>query len=456
MKNYVKSKPRILETLLKNFISIIIFLFLSFLLFNLYLAHKKHTYDKVTNFVHDYADVSMYASNLAFRLSVEDLSTEKRQGLLSSQSELFKDIRKRMSSRKEIFLEIYSEDEVKVFEKNLEIVLNPTDHSQEYIQAIEDAYINLLVFSKKHSERSDGEFIKSIILVVVFLLINISLLTYYTFRKLHELVYPLIRITEDAEKLSITDGNMKITLVENYYEYYKLSISLKEMLQRIQYENKVTASSAASNSVGHLVESIAHAVNNPLATIATSLKILQKKYKKTNEHEDLVTELDMCMGQINQITEITLKMKSLINTSTKSISEDFDTENIGNFIKMLYLNRFIERDIKFNLIKECDLIHGKEEVIINVLVNLVDFILSENKDKSGFVIDLKFEKTNEQYILKLHNSGGDFNEHYIYSLLLGNGEKGSFDLYSSKKLAEDHGYNLHYNLDPKSEFILVI
>jgi two-component sensor histidine kinase/energy-coupling factor transporter transmembrane protein EcfT len=457
-------KPKILPSLLKLIIINFSVMLVSFIALNLYFAISLRSYEKASNFIHDYADLTQYGTTLFIKLRVAQNSNDKKEvtRIVALLESLAGDVDNRIEERRNSFEEIYTNKEVSDFEGYLSPLTSKNNEnllilSKEMISKkeshLEDSYISVLSFSNRHSEKMKGAFVYGLIIASIVLIIFIFVVLFFLRTKIVEIIAPLKDLTSVAEKLSISEEKLDIKINHEYYEYHILAISIRDMYQRVTYENRKESSESASNSVSHLVENIAHAINNPLATIATSLMLVKKKFKN-NEDSFLLSEIDICLEQVNRVTEITLKMKSLISTSAKLEPSHFPVKNVNMLINLLYFNRFLEKKVKFESAEDMEF-YGKEEVITNIIISLIENSLIHNNNNDP-LISFSVVENDGSWLLNIHDNGDVPPLMDIYQYFLGDSTDKGVGLFTARKLAEENGYTLFYNESPQKEFVLEI
>lgn len=451
------AKRKILPELLKVNALCFVVIFVSFIVLILFLAINLRRYQDISYYVHDYADLTQYKTTQVLKMLSS--TNNELESIHTSLEKFSIDLNTRVQNRYSSFLSVYSKEELEDLSNYLKFLseanLGQSDEELKNVMSkLEDSYVYILRFSNLHKERMESAFVKSLFIAVSVLILFIGFVLFVLKRKITEIIEPLKDLTAVAEKLSISDEKLNLNLNYDYYEYKVLALSFRDMFQRINYENRVSSTETASTSVSHFVENIAHAVNNPLATVATSLTLV-KKYAEKQDIEYVLNEAEMSLGQISRITMITHKMKSLINTSSKKESKEFEFNNIVTFIDLLYFNRFFEKNIKFTFPREDILIYGKEEIITSVLITLVENAIFYN-DSAQPEIELSVLNTDNAWLIKIYDNGKVADPQDIYAHLLGDADSVSLGLYTSRKMAEDSGYNLYYDIDPRKEFVLEV
>ncbi|MFT6632003.1 MAG: light-regulated signal transduction histidine kinase (bacteriophytochrome) [Bacteriovoracaceae bacterium] len=181
--------------------------------------------------------------------------------------------------------------------------------------------------------------------------------------------------------------------------------------------------------------------------------VVKKKYKN-NGDDYIAKELEVCLEQVNRVTEITLKMKSLISSSEKTNSSYFPSKNLNMLINLLYFNRFLERKIKFQPAEDIE-IYGKEEAITNILISLIENALAHNSSEEPYITFNVVEKK-DRWLLTVHDNGEVAPIMDIYQYFLGDASGKGMGLFTARRLAEENGYRLFYNESPQKEFVIEI
>lgn len=456
------TNKKILPTLLRVNIFTLSIIFLSVVFYNVYLALMIRSFDKVSTGIHDIADLSQYAISLV--LQKKSLrQDESPSEIIESTIRFEEDLKIRLKNRKSDFVEVYSEQEYEEFIKNVAVMINLTDYIKNenidrLLDMLEESYVAILQFSAKHHDVIDDFFITKLQLLVASFILLILLILGVLVKRIKSIIYPLKEITHLSENLTIAaDGNNEISFKKNYgyYEYQVLMRSLEDMHRRIHYENRMKAHESASESVGHFAENLAHSINNPLAIIATSIKMLNK-FAKKSDNQLILSETNQVLDEIQRITDITHKMKSLINSSSKSEAENFKAFNLITTINLLFFNRLFEKNIQFFYDKDIDLVlFGKEEIISQIIVTLVENSIKYcDADKPK--IELIFEDQESCFFVHVRDNGSAPSESFMEKNMSGKVNTQSLGLFTANKSADENGYKLEYFSSPIKEFILTI
>lgn len=461
------SNKKILPSILKINIFALIVIFGSVVYLNVNIALKIRDYEKVNNSIHDFSDLAQYAITLA--LKVKYLKKDEsllRQKYLESIKKFEYETAFRLNVRKDDFLKIYPEDTYRDLQKailpmtQLQMKINETININDLLDELENSYILILKFSAEHGQLIDDFLSMKIKVLGVVLIVIIIFVLLALHSKIKNIITPLKRITRLSQKLSISanssiDADSSHDKIYDYEEYQILAGSLREMHQRIHYENRVTSHESAASLVGNFAENLAHLINNPLAIIATSVKIIHKK--SLQENLNFVTnETALILTELKRITDITHQMKSLIHSSAKSEPEYFKVGNLLTSIHLLFFNKFFERNIKFNhnLVLDTE-IFAVENVVGQIISSLIENAIEYNDAKPP-VIDLLMNSKENYITLSVRDNGSPPKHELILEKMNGNQNNISdLGLYTCALSAKKHGYSLTYNNSPK-EFILTI
>lgn len=445
-------KKSITKDLIKvNILSLTIILF-TFITLEITSNITIQRYEKLTYFLHNFADIAQtkitelykYKYEKNKNLTLENLSN-LNINLLKLKNDLFTNYKDLLSNKHKDYLK-----------KNLDVLMNLNiNNDTNLINDTENAYISILILADKIENKKSkfyerGTIFFSIVLLIIFL-ITIFILT----RKIKTLTLPLIQIRDNAKKLSISNESIFIETDYGHQEFSDLANTFKEMHQRVLYENRISSNKSATEFVSYLSENLAHTINNPLAVIATTVKIIKKKAIK-NDDKFIISEMDAITNELERITETTHKMKRLIHTSSREESDFFDPSNISTNINLLFFNKFFEKNINFQVIIDFEgLIFAKENILNQIVMTLIDNAIKYNDNEKPEII-LRISKENENFKISVSDNGTTIDDFVIYQHFLGESNTENFGLYTTRKLATENGYDFSYSSNPIKEFILMI
>ena len=159
-------------------------------------------------------------------------------------------------------------------------------------------------------------------------------------------------------------------------------INEKESLQQLNFNQSKLA------SLGELVASIAHEINNPLAVISGRADILKTRIKTgKTDHESMMKNIEMIQATVFRTTSIIKSLKKLAKNDNNSELELVSITEIIEDIVNISHQKLLQANINFNWSNEVPgetFIKGDytqlSQVFVNLLTNAVDAV-ENNEDK---------------------------------------------------------------------------
>jgi signal transduction histidine kinase len=451
---------KILPVLLRNSIAMLCIVFVTFVAIVAYLSLTFRNYEKVTDHLHNFADLGQIAITHVIKLDHlnPDVVNEEKQELVKFDRhvlELF-------TLAKDDFLKVYTTVEFKKIKKvilllgDISSLINQSDRKfKNAIEQIEEIYYTILKIKHNHISEKNFQVRNNIIFSFIFLLVTMITVYFRLSFKIRTIITPIKELVDIAGKLSITKNKIEIDNKYKYVEYRLLASALRDMHQRMTYESRVSSQESTTSFLSDYSENLSHSINNPLAIIATTVKILKRQALK-NDDTKMIFEMDIMLNEVDRVSKITSMMKSLIHTSSKLSAARFEARNIGSSINLLFFNKFFDKSIKFTQsIDEKMIIYCIEAIVIHVVVSLVDNAI-KYIDSVDPEISLVITSVDHGISISVRDNGAAPPEAEIYKCLLGDSKVSNLGLFSSRRLAEENGYRLFYNESPVKEFVLEI
>jgi len=447
------NKKTIFKSILKLNIIASILVFIAVISLNVFLVSMISRFEKMSTDLHNYADLSQYAITL--------LSNTNKKAVQLELKELTMQVKELNDRTKDNYISVLDENVYLRFNSSInsfQYLLQYLDdeiNQKEAIAQIEHGYIGFLITTNRFSIYK-AEMINVNMIILICSLIAIFILTiYYLRRRIGVILNPLSELTTIAKSLTISSNQISFEKDYNYIEYDILFTNMKEMHRRIVYESKMRSHDSATGLLSDFTENIAHSINNPLAIIATSVKILQKKAIKS-EDEFSLNETDSILDEIERITETTHKMKRLIKSNQDEEDQLFKVNNLFTLVNLLYFNKIFEKGVKFKNNLDLNIsIFAKEGIISQIICSFLDNALSYVSSEDP-LIELDIDIHSTSVIISIHDNGAVVPASEIEEQLSGTSEFSHLTLFSSKRAAEENGYKLYYKDYPKKEFILEI
>ena len=220
--------------------------------------------------------------------------------------------------------------------------------------------------------------------------------------------------TEEIEVLKMLAHNIALAF-DNGDAYTKLQDFSSSLEQIVDERTKALIQSESLAAVGRLAAGVAHELNNPLASVMSTLEYQVDHLK---ENEELRDDLTFTLSELRRARDI---VKSLLDTSrqrdeTKELV-DIHTP-IEDALKVLhnqYKNKKITIDRQFNA--EHHLIRGSTPRLCQVFINIIKNAIDAIGEKDGHIV---IQTTNE--ILSSQNQDSGRSRNVIVCRINDNGE----------------------------------
>jgi two-component system NtrC family sensor kinase len=221
--------------------------------------------------------------------------------------------------------------------------------------------------------------------------------------------------TEETEILKMLANNIALAF-DNGAAYTKLkdfSLSLEKLVDE---RTRALIQSESLAAVGRLAAGVAHELNNPLASVMSTLEF---QIDHLGENEELRDELTFSLGELRRAGDI---VKSLLDTSRQreETKELIDIHTpIEDALKVLY-NQYKNKKItivrKFNA-KE-SLIRGNTPRLCQVFINIIKNAIDAIGEKDGHI----FIETANESIPAQHKDASRTHGHMIACRIRDDGE----------------------------------
>lgn len=458
LRYHIENKRKIYDSLLKSILFNIFGVFGTLLVIFGATIFALNRYDFVLLNLHNYADHAQYALTMGISMRENGVSLKEDEQKINDFIDNMNDL---VANNRSVFKGVmsskdysYYENSVNEMNKQLKECLI-TEDLELNIEAIENQYINFLRLSGSLTRERESFLNYAMVVAIILNLFFIFIFIMSAKNRLRKLVDPLKKITDSAREYGI--GKSFDVLKESYdfVEYEILSSTLVELDKKIKYQSRIQNQNSASTSISELTQSITHTINNPLAIIESSSRVIKKMIQK-EKYGMINDEVENINNAVKRITTITHKMKNMIYAQEKEDNTKFEFENIETQVNMIYFNKMFEKGIKFEALNRSDkFIYGKENTIINIIMSLVENAIHYGADSEA-LIRLTLENDDLYYYLKVHDSGDPVSESIIHGYFEGDEQSTSLGLYTAYKHAEENNYSLSYQSSPEKEFILKI
>ena len=245
-------------------------------------------------------------------------------------------------------------------------------------------------------------------------------------------------------------------------------LGIAEDLTEIHAMKKSMINNAKMSALGEMAGSVAHEINNPLAIIMASIKMMNKVIASKKSAEEKFAMMSEVADEVEKTTvriaKIVTGLRSFARESSHDPMVQVDIDQVISDTVSLCQEKFKQKDI--------DLIYEKEnpelvtcrpvqlsQVLMNLLGNAADAI--ENLEEKW--IKIQVIKCNGSLQLLVTDSGSGIPEHYLKSMFnpffttKPAGKGTGLGLSISKGIMESHKGTLEYRLNENhTQFVLTL
>jgi C4-dicarboxylate-specific signal transduction histidine kinase len=413
--------------------------------------------DNAVTALHNFADQTQYSS------AVYTKSFNEKDG---SELEIFvEQINENYRENKGNIFELFpeKENEIKNAISPMQNILKSFKENKETAdisEQLEESFLTFIIINKEllvHKKKM----LDFSLYVSLGILLSLLIIIFFVMRKiLLRITMPLEILTNEANSLSLSTKGSQITLNNSFYEYEVLTGTFQLMSERLLVQNKITSNESGANKAGELAENLAHTINNPLAIIGTSAKLIERMALKVSA-ENIIAEAKEIMANVTRITDTSHQIKTLIYSSDKVEYTKFQIRNIVSALNLLHFSRLFNNDIELIIeANEDEYISGKESIVLQVvstlIQNTIDFLINDS-DKStnkNIVLKVKSNSANNTVIEILDNGSSIEQEVMLSYFKDASSQKMNF--YAANELATKNDYALHFESKPEKKFILTL
>ena len=197
-----------------------------------------------------------------------------------------------------------------------------------------------------------------------------------------------------------------ISTLEN--ENNDLKQQLKSIIEHENLRDEIVFQQSRMASMGEMISNIAHQWRQPLMEMSTLIMNLEAQVKVVGSisNDDILQTTEKSTNVIKYMSQTIEDFRNFFATN-KSKETFFIAEQISTIINMMK-SIFVSKNIKINIIIKNNLkVHGFKneysQVLMNILVNSKDAIVSNNIKNGEITIRLYKQDTNA--ILEIEDNG---------------------------------------------------
>lgn len=342
---------------------------------------------------------------------------------------------------------------------NIQEVHEANTTKSNYTEKAESIYLASIELSTfVNSSKKDlmnHTFITNIIVLLVFCIF--AFLT--TKKTVLTVIHNLKEVSNYADNFSLHSSSKLINESKEFEEIANLKQSIANLKDRVQLQTRQVQQKSTSETIGEITENLAHLINNPLAIIAASAKIILKKNLTPEMVKDEAESINDC---VERIMNTSLSMKKLINSKHKDDVAQFNVSVIQYGVELFFLNKFIQKNININFKFEHNhFIYAKENEILQVFFSLIDNsikYLATKEDiensKKWITLTSKVLVDNE-ITITLEDSGQNLDENIVYKAMMVQ-ENNKLGLYAVTQTINNNNGTLEFLSKPNTKFIITL
>jgi signal transduction histidine kinase len=294
------------------------------------------------------------------------------------------------------------------------------------------------------------------LIVFILLLATLASALFFGFGLIISLLRPILRLKDSVSRLVDRDLDEKLEISSND-EIGELSEAYNDMVVKLRHSVSEKDRLSRLAATGELSATLAHEIKNPLHAIDVAATYLRNNYKGKLIRE-FIKIIQTESSRINKLTT------SLLNFA-KPVKAELKKGDINKLVaEMVSLLReeSAERNIHIELKQEQETpafsfdYNQIKQVLLNLLINAFDAV-----DEEG-CIKVETSTSNGNVLLSVEDSGKGIPEEdleNIFNPFYTTKTRGTgLGLAISKKIAKEHGGNLHIESSPAkgSTFTLVL
>lgn len=209
------------------------------------------------------------------------------------------------------------------------------------------------------------------------------------------------RLQGDMQRISASLRAMIMKIVDDREKMQELVDELRESHHELEAAQQGLIRSEKMATVGRLAAGLAHEIGNPLQIVMGYVELLQRE-AASNSCSDILARMDDELNRIHTILQRLLEFARPIKENVQTCDVNRLVEDVASLVK----GRKGFRKIEFEVILDPNLeptpteAEKMRQVLINLLFNAADAI-----PESGGKICLRTEKTDEQFIIEVQDSG---------------------------------------------------
>jgi len=244
-------------------------------------------------------------------------------------------------------------------------------------------------------------FMSALFILMVFVLIFLT----------RQLLLTLNRFMEYTKRIG--EGDFSPILPARKYkdEFTKLAQAFNRMIRELDHKHKVLLESHKLRAIGTLVAGVAHELNNPLNNILLTASMLTEDFHTLSEKEkyemigDVIGETERAQRVVKNLLDFAREGETEIAPLELCKIVEDSTRLVANQVK------FAKVDLKFFCEPNLPRIHGDEQKLKQVFVNLILNAVDVLPPGGEIRINVKKDQQPGYVLVTVHDNGPGIPEH---------------------------------------------
>jgi len=226
-----------------------------------------------------------------------------------------------------------------------------------------------------------------------------------------QLLMTLNRFMEYTKRIG--EGDFSPILPRRKYkdEFTKLAEAFNHMIKELDHKHNVLLESHKLRAIGTLVAGVAHELNNPLNNTLLTASMLTEDFQTLSEDE----KIEMIDDVINETERAQRVVKNLLDFAREGETElaPLEINKIVEDSTRLVVNqvKFAKVDLKLDCEKNLPKIHGDEQKLKQVFVNLILNAVDVLPPRGEIRINVKKDKMPGYVLVMVSDNGPGIPEH---------------------------------------------
>ncbi|MAE58929.1 MAG: hypothetical protein CME69_08615 [Halobacteriovorax sp.] len=239
--------------------------------------------------------------------------------------------------------------------------------------------------------------------------------------------HAVIKSGDEIEEIANNFNLMVMAIKDRDSQLHEYQNNLENILSQrtreLEEERAKNIQESKLRSIGEMSAGIAHEINNPLATIDPSIKIVRMLLdKEPPDKEKISKRLDVILEMTARISEI---VKGVTTFARDQVSVDADVVEVSSIISSslnMIEKRAKKNDITIDLINTDKSINVfvKKNEIIQVLINLLNnayYEVDKLEDKKERWIKIESYEDESKAIIRVLNGGDKIKEDIVEKIM---------------------------------------